>query len=980
MIHASFRIALILLATGLTSYANPPRNERIEFFEKKIRPVLVKHCYQCHSAKSKELGGNLMLDSRDGVQSGGQSGPSLDLDNPNDSLLIKALQHDGIEMPPDKPLPASVVNDFMTWIKLGAADPRFEKTEPPKAATEPGALWSFEPRTIPTVPSIDDSWPRDPIDQFVLKQLEIAKLQPTRDASPITLVRRLYHDLTGLPPTYQQTIAFTDDFVQHGQQATMRLVDELLDSHEFGRRWGRHWLDAARYGESNGDDGLGRNATFPHAWRYRDWVIDAINQDVPYDRFLTEQIAGDLLPATDAEQRNRQLVATGFLAIGSKPAVAMNKNFAMDVVDDQINAVCTVAMGLSVACARCHDHKHDPIPTRDYYALAGIFSSTETLYGLAANEKLTAPPTALHELRDDWPKPKPAFDRKKTPAFPGDYATKISRTKPIVNAMLTEKPSEFKQASEGKIEFTDKQFAKFSSGALQGELPAGNRSYTVSFWLKNTVSIKKRPITAYPFSRAKPGKDLLGDHLGIGGKHDLKRTGKLFVFNGNKAKQSVSGTTVLPKDTWNHIVLIRDQDQVNVYLNGVLEIDAKLPATFGDSTVYQIGRRSDGFAPLSGNIGYVSVYDRAISSKDALGLHAASGQPKARKVFSRQAMGVRDKPKPINVKIHVNGDISKLGPVVPRGFLTAYQTVSSANKFSLSEKITAKASGRLQLARWLTDPDHPQTARVAVNRIWQHLFGQGIVRTVDDFGVYGARPSHPELLDHLANRFVANGWSVKRLIRTIVLSRTYQLSSFADPETIRSDPNNVLLARHARRRLDAESFRDNVLHACGSLDHSNGIGSAVQATVALINWPAGQSTDLHRPSNHRSIYLCMLRHAPPKELAAFDLPDGVSVTGQRSNTTLPTQSLFLLNSEFVVGQSLKLAKTLQNAHSDDEEQVNQLFRLALARLPSAGEYEQAIDHLASMRRVLDGKTDSELRALASLCQAVLVSNEFRYLD
>ena len=763
------------------------------------------------------------------------------------------------------------------------------------------------------------------------------------------------------------------------------LVDDLLSRQQFGERWGRHWLDVARYGESNGDDGLGRNASFPHAWRYRDYVIDALNRDIPYDRFLTEQIAGDLLPATSAEQRNRQLIATGFLAIGSKPAAAMNKNFAMDIVDDQINTVCTTVLGLTVACARCHDHKHDPISTRDYYALAGIFSSTETLYGKAGNEKLTAPPAPLHALKSAFHDNVP--DRKRTPKFPTSYTSAIDSLDPLLHARL-DSPSE-QLTTDKKVSFAPETFTKFQSGAVRGELPTDTNTYSVTFWFKNDTKNNTHPITAYLFSRAKFGdKQIFGDHLGIGGTHDKSRTGKLFVFNGNVPdKKSVGGSTVIEPGTWNHVVLIREKERIRVFLNGAKkpEIDDVIPATFGDSQDFCIGTRSDQFAPLVGNMAELALFSRALTGNEAQTLHTASGQPRPSATLGL-AMGVRDKPKPADCKVHINGDGAKLGPVVPRGFLTAYQDVAPSSEFVATKTaLNNKQSGRLQLAKWLTQPNHPHTARVAVNRLWLHLFGRAIVDTPDDFGVYGSRPSHPELLDHLADRFIRKNWSIKRMIRAIVLSRTYQLDSRCERSLIDADPDNRLFARHVRRRLDAEALRDSVLHATGQLDLRPAEGSAVEQVDALINWPPGEATYLHRPSNHRSIYLCMLRHAPPPELAAFDLPDGVNIAGQRDVTMLPTQSLYLMNSPFMVEQANALAETIVTKSSgNDASRVQDCFRAVLKRTATEVETAQSIEHVRAIDKLLlptVADTDErEVRSWASLVQALLSTSEFRYVD
>jgi len=603
----------------------------------------------------------------------------------------------------------------------------------------------------------------------VLARIESAGLSPAVDASSTTLVRRLYYDLIGLPPSMDQVERFAAARETHGQAAVEQLVDELLQSHHFGERWGRHWLDVARYAESNGNDGLGRNPTFPHAWRYRDYVIAAFNRDVPYNRFLTEQIAGDLLPSDSPESRDQHLIATGFLALTAKPAKAMNTNFAMDVVADQIDVIGSGIMGISVACARCHDHKFDPIPTRDYYALAGILTSTETMWGIAANEGLTAPTTDLH----------------------------------VLNAAPQTLPP------DGFVE---------------------------------TVLVLES-------STGKP--------------------------------------KAIPKPKW--------------------------PAG----------------TPL--------------------------------------AMGVRDVKEPADCKININGDAKKLGEIAPRGFLSACQTeaIQSLN-------VDPQQSGRLQLAQWMTHDTHPLTARVMVNRIWLHLFGEGIVRTPDDFGIYGERPTHPLLLDHLANRFIDGGWSIKRLIRTIVLSRTYQLSSTPSGDSADQDAENRLLSRHQRRRLDAESLRDSMLAVSQQLNPAPADGSIIRHRDILVNL-AG---NLHEPSQRRSVYLCYLRSSPPPELAAFDIPDFTKVTGHRDISTVPGQALHLFNNPFVIAQAEHFARLIESSSQDDRERIRGAFRRALHREPSQSEMKRALELIQSTESALN----DDHKAWCSLCQALLITNEFRYVD
>lgn len=790
-------LSALLAAASAMGNEDAARAGKLAFFENKIRPVLVEHCYGCHSAEAEVLGGKLRLDSAQHMLLGGESGSVLMAGDPDASLILQAMRYDGIEMPPDERLPDAVIHDFQEWIANGAVDPRKAKEAEPlseiSAAEQPEALWSLQPPQLYPLPEVEQrKWPRQSLDYFVLSHLEAAGRSPAGDAAPQDLIKRLHFDLIGLQPTHAQIVEFTEDWQAAPEQAVERLVDRLLASPEYGVRWGRHWLDIARYAESNGNDGLGRNPTFPHAWRYRDYVIECLNRDVGYDRFLTEQIAGDLLPAASSEARDRQLIATGFLALAAKPAKAMNADFDMDVVADQIDVIGRGVLGLSVGCARCHDHKFDPIPARDYYALAGIFTSSETMWGVAANEKLTAPPTDLHILQ----------------------------------------AAEFKPPPEDFVE-------------------------TVLV-LESDTGLPKQ----------------------------------------------------LPKPKWE-------------------------PGT-----------------PL--------------------------------------AMGVRDRPEPIDCKININGDSTKLGAVVPRGVL------SVGNLDQIATTIQSDQSGRIELAKWLTDRRHPLTARVMVNRIWLHLCGEAIVSTPDDFGTYGARPTHPELLDHLAVRFTDGDWSIKQLIRSIVLSRTYQLSSRKLPQApsqhaaaplklVSTQVNEVQpppappgesndFYYRQRRRLDAETLRDRMLQVSGQLDHRAGDGSIIRHRDILINL-AG---NLHQPSNFRSVYLCYLRSSPPPELAAFDLPDFTAAMSSRPISTVPGQALHLLNSPFVIEQANQFARLLgqQPDCASDAPAIRWAWRRAFGREPESEESKQAAKFLRTLRT----HADDEQQVWSSFCQALLVSNEFRYVD
>lgn len=740
------------------------------FFETKIRPALSKYCYECHSKKSKELGGKLRLDSVAKMRQGGESGAAFVAGDSAKSLIIQALKYDGLAMPPDQPLPESVIRDFETWVAEGAEAPEEADVSLHEMQQLQQDHWAWQPVDPPKVPAVSyQTWPLNSIDQFVLSRIEAANLQPAKDASPEDLIRRLHYDLTGLPPSYDEIQSFSQQYAASARPAVEELVDRLLANPAFGERWGRHWLDVARYAESNGNDGLSRNPTFPHAWRYRDYVISAFNKDLPYDQFLKEQIAGDLLDSESPEQRDQRLVATGFLAMSAKPAKAMNNDFAMDVVADQLDVVGRGVMGLSVGCARCHDHKFDPIPTREYYALAGIFTSTNTMWGVAANEGLTAPPTDLHVL---------------------ESAPHVLPPKDFVETV--------------------------------------------------------------------------------------------FVLESNTGKPKP-----IPKSRW--------------------------------------------------------------------------------KVGTPLAMGVRDQKKPADCKINIKGNSKKLGDTVPRGVLAFGKAVGR-----LKSEIPAGQSGRLQLAEWLTDEQHPLTSRVMVNRIWSHLFGQGIVRTPDDFGVYGERPTHPKLLDHLATEFVDGHWSVKQMIRAIVLSRTYQLTSRVDEWLLQEDATNKLLTYHRSRRLDAESLRDSMLFASGQLNLTPADGSIVQHRDILVNL-AG---NLHQPSSHRSVYLCYLRSSPPPELAAFDLPEFTSVTGLRNESTVPNHALHLYNNPFVIEQATMCASGILGQAATGEDRAERAWQRILGRNPTEAEVAQALALVNDVAPDLK----SEEKAWACLCQGLLVTNEFRYVD
>ncbi|MFO0843082.1 MAG: PSD1 and planctomycete cytochrome C domain-containing protein [Gemmataceae bacterium] len=727
-------IAWLLAGPGVAPAAAPPAAEppaggdakAIAFFESRIRPVLVENCYRCHSAKAGKSAGGLLLDTRKGIRAGGDRGPAVVPGDPMASLLLTAVSHTDadLKMPPKKGrLPDAVLKDIRTWIQSGAADPRGDKATvaagPPVDLEAGRKFWAFRKPVAPAPPATrNPGWARRDLDAFILARLEAAGLAPSRDAEPATLLRRLHFDLVGLPPSPEVIQDFLGRVAAKGLDRALEAeVDSLLASKHFGERWGRHWLDVARFAESSGKEA---NISFPYAWRYRDYVLDAVNADVPFDRFLQEQIAGDLLPAGDDAERARLLIATGFLAVGPKNLDEGNaRQFAADLIDEQIDALTRAVMANSVACARCHDHKFDPFAMQDYYALAGVLASTKTYFGtfVSPANRVGGDPLVL---------PRGAGAAVLHPSIKPEQVAKL---KADLAALKAEKPKTL----------TDALRIFWRSGGIKGQL------------------------------------------------------------------------------------------------------------------------------------------DKVDESGQALPL----------------AMGVQERGKPLDAPLLERGEVGKPGPAVPRAFPRVIALEGAA-------KPPPGQSGRLELARWLTHPDHPLTARVMANRVWRHLFGAGIVRTTDNFGFSGDRPSHPELLDHLALRLTAGGWSVKKLVREVVLSRAYRQASTFDRDAFRADPYKRLIWLAAKRRLDAESIRDAMLVASGELDPGRPAGSLVarqigDRPISLIGLDSRIPTDLDG-SRHRSVYLPVLRDRLPDVLDLFDFAEPSLVTGDRETTNVPVQALYLMNS------------------------------------------------------------------------------------
>ena len=832
MRFASRSSVVLLICASAWAQQDAVNSKHIEFFEKSIRPILAANCYQCHSSRAATVFGEFRLDNAAALFRGGRSGSAVIPGDPDASRLIRAVRHDSeaVPMPPAGKLGDQEIAALTEWVRLGAPWPAIDSDPPVTGSAYAPRVrdghWAWQPLATTVPPTVAQTkWPLGSIDRYVLAKLESRGLTPVEQADRHTLLRRLALDLTGLPPTPAQIRRFE---AVPWRDALESAVDEFLASPAFGERWARHWLDLAGYADTLG---LGRRIPSLHAWRYRDYVIDAFNHDKPYDRFVQEQVAGDVLEFEDDAQRREQIIATGFLAIGPWALVDQDKvQLRMDVVDSQLDTLGRAFLGLTVGCARCHDHKFDPLPQRDYYALAGIFRSTRTL------------------------------DARMSGVF-----SDVNRTP------LPESPEDLRERAEA--------------------LATWNRHY----------------------------QEALADQAKAAGIVEELAT---------KVK-ALEGTEADP----------------------------------------------DSLKDLKDRLAAVRTKSTTAKTEAARILHYAKPAPP-------MALALAEEPEPENARICLGGNPHSLGDEIPRGFLSLVPLdpnpkIANRRQFGIGFQ---KSSGRLELAHWLTDPANPLTARVMANRIWHHLFGAGIVASVDNFGLLGERPSHPELLDHLALRLQRLDWSVKSLIREIALSRTYRLEASHDEQAAAADPENRFLWRSHRRRLEAETIRDAVLLVSGSLDLRSGGPSLPLDSRGSVRMgqPPLLAPSLKLPDSirfRRTLYLPALRKSQLTELDVlnlFDFPDPNTVKGNRDVTTVPTQALYLMNSPFLIAQSRAAARALLAEDDLTEEQRVRVFLLkALGRPASDADIRLAASFLRDTEAGLE-----RTEAWARYCHAVFASSEF----
>ncbi|WP_372725754.1 DUF1549 domain-containing protein, partial [Novipirellula sp.] len=837
---------------SLAAFSQEPGS--VDFFENRIRPVLVKHCYQCHSAKSDDLGGSLLLDSSGGMTQGGDSGPAIVKGHPQQSLLVSAIRYETSEMPPQGKLPDQVIADFERWISAGAVDPRDQPTRIPTAKPaidiEAGKqFWAFRPIQAPAIPdaiarpsdagsttSLSKSKPTSssPIDCFLDSELANASIAANELAAPDIRLRRLCFDLTGLPPNLELQRAWSED---PSPQHWIQIVDQLLSSIEFAEHWARHWMDLARYADSNGAD---FNATHHDAWRYRDYLVRSFADDRSIDKMIQQQLAGDLLPSSSDSQRFDNLVATTFLMLGTKMLSERDKEkLEMDVVDEQIDTVGRAFLGLTLGCARCHDHKFDPVPMRDYYALAGIFRSTQTLNGesqqyVSTWNKTPLPTSEKHQesLMDHKQQQKSLEDSlKQLDQELSALKERITHRGIVIDDEEGEKSGQWKAStlfhtfvSKGYVHDNNGDKGKLSI-QFSVRLPKSGRYEIRLAGSPGSNRASQVPITV---------KDARGDH-------------DLFI----------NQRTAAIDEIWNSLGEFHfntDQDAIvtirNTNTDGYVIVDA--------IQFLQVDATSESADKPKTDLGIPQAVEQKSKERDQVQtkLAALKKNPPAPLPL---AMAPRDRSSDMiaDCPIHIRGETANLGEIVPRGFLQ----VCSGGSATIA---SPQGSGRLELADWLTDPDNPLVARVFVNRVWMHLMGEGIVRTVDNFGVQGERPSHPELLDFLASDFLRSGWQLKPLIRRIVTTQAYQRSCALNPHSCEIDPENRLLWRMHRRRLPAEAIRDTMLVAANQLDRTPRFEPMKGMGVLVSNNNSDSNSEIGSISQScRTLYMPVVRGYVP---------------------------------------------------------------------------------------------------------------------
>ena len=936
--------------------ANPPfPAASIEFFESRVRPILADRCLKCHGEKKQSSG--LRLDSREAALKGGDNGPALVLAKPDESLLIQAVAHTHAElkMPPSDKLPEPAIATLRQWVTLGAPWPAAASQAPASMvnAAAAAAHWAFRPikKVAPPVPA-DRAWVQSPVDAFVLARLKAAGISPSPAASKRTLIRRATVDLLGIPPTAEEIDAFEAD---QSPDAFARQVDRLLSSPRYGERWGRHWLDVARYADTKGYV-FTQDRSYPFAYTYRDYVVSAFNADLGYDQFVIEQLAGDQVAKG---KDKRPLAGLGFLTVGRRFLLDQN-----EIIDDRIDVVSRGFLGLTVTCARCHDHKFDPIPTEDYYSLYGVFASSVEPADLPLLEEPGAHPlyaeyqkklAAATKTRDDY------FAARRD-EFAGDMKSRLSQYLKVAQ----------------KLDF-DPRTRKLDEQARAGGLNSRRLRGVISIWKSHVAAVDPKDPVLGPWRAfaALPASQFAAKAA------ELHRN--LTAPKDPKAAPPVHALI-------NRVVLATPPANMGEVIDRYASLLAQLETRWKEHTAktkttpapalaepeWESLRRAifdDGGALAVGPDGMRFILDQTQRGRYEK-LNAAIQQINATHPASPpRAMVVNDAPKPVDPHVFLRGNPGRPGPAIPRRFL---KVLSGTDRPAFQ-----KGSGRLELAQAIADARNPLTARVLVNRAWLWHFGKGLVATASDFGLRSDPPTHPELLDYLAGEFIASGWSIKTLHRRIMLSGTYQQASDPRPLELAHDPENTLLWRFNRQRLDFESMRDSVLAISGSLGPDFG----------------GPSSRIEEPgfSSRRTLYGIIDRQNLDGVYRTFDFAVPDATSARRFVTTVPQQALFLMNSPFLHEQARRLsAEILVDPLARDAdaaaEPVRRLYRRVLGRSPDSDELALAAAFIrrqsektpggpAIAWKLIQGKgSEPQLSPWEQLSQVLLLTNEFMFVD
>lgn len=972
MLIKSDRVAFILLmilgSVCFQTRGYADENKDIAFFEQKIRPVLIQHCYECHSEISKELKGGLLLDSKAGWQRGGDSGdPIIVPGKPDESTFLKAVRHEGgLEMPPEKKLPANIIADLSTWIKAGAIDPRDGVVAAKQKANY--SWWSLQPLKDvepPVVPGVEH-----PIDRFIAAKLKEQGITPNPPAEPQALIRRMNYDLLGLPPTSEEVEVFVTAFKKDSQAAVEVLVDRLLASPHYGEQWGRHWLDVVRFGESNGFE---RNVIVDDAWPFRDYVINSITNDKPFNQFIIEHLAGDVVgkDQPDIEIGSAFLTTGPYDDVGNQDVVAQ-ANIRAATLDDMITATSGAFLGLTVNCARCHHHKFDPIPTEDYYRLRAAFEGTthgRRVVATPDERQAHAEATKLlNEKKTKLSAEATVLDKKVAEAI----------RKILVDRKFT-RPKADSQETEELFDLTEARYVKFVLHAHTGnpKSAVGSRLTEFEIW---TVDQDTRNValasngalaTGERSAKAEDFPSAYGPQLTIDGAYAEQ------WFVGSPSELMI---TLAKPERINRVVFGNsrgiDQQRKGIQGETPCEYDVQVSLDGKDWRTVASGSNREPWSPAHG----IERIKREARSSDidpelreAL-VKQASIEKELAEVQKqlaaikplRQAIGAHAQPN-TPTRLHKGGDPMKPGEIIPPAALEVLSRTTKPYELPVD---AAEGERRLALARWIVADDNSLSARVLANRVWQYHFGIGIVDTPSDFGYLGGRPSHSELLDWLAKRLLAHGWRLKPLHREILLSQTYRRSASYRADAAGVDKDSRLLWRFSPRRLSAEELRDTMLFVAGKLDTKRGGPGFRLYKFSQNNVCTYTPLDEHGPETYRrAVYHQNARASVVDLLSDFDLPDNAFASPRRTTTTTPLQSLTLLNHRFTLDMAAALAERAEKSagSADRAAFVDAVYRLALNRIPS--DKERAA---ASRLLVLHGTR--------ALCRAILNLNEVLYVE